>query len=132
MPITKADKEFANYIVDLMQSIGPVQAKAMFGGFGLFIDGLMFALIANRELYLKVDNDIEAEFEAKGLEAFRYSKGDKEFKMSYRQAPEEVLENIDEMSLWGSKAYHAALRAGDKKSAKKKAPRKKSSNKSQA
>ena len=98
-----------------MQTVGPVSAKAMFGGFGIFLDGLMFALIADSVLYLKIDKETENDFTARGLEPFTYSKKGKEFKMSYYQAPDEVLEDHDEMYLWASKAYSAALRAASKK-----------------
>jgi len=73
----------------------------------------MFALVADNVLYLKVDKDIIAEFE--GLEAFSYDRQGKEFKMSYFQAPEEVLEDAEKMRVWANKAYGAALRAATKK-----------------
>ena len=103
------------YIVELMQSIGPVSAKAMFGGYGIFLKGLMFGLIADSVLYLKIDQETEDEFKALGLEPFTYNKKGKELKMSYYQAPGEVLEDSDEMHLWASKAYSAALRSASKK-----------------
>jgi len=39
----------------------------------------------------------------------------KEYKMSYYQAPEEALEDSDEMNAWANKAYGVALKAGSKK-----------------
>lgn len=115
MSPSASEKEFSRFIVELMQSIGPVNAKAMFGGYGIFLNGLMFGLIADSVLYLKIDPETETEFTAKGLEPFTYSKKGKEFKMSYYQAPEEVLEDSDAMHLWASKAYGAALRSASKK-----------------
>lgn len=115
MTISKDEKEFVTYVVDLMQSIVPIRAKSMFGGHGIFLDGLMFGLVADSILYLKVDKETENEFKAKGLEAFTYNKKGKEFKMSYYQAPEEALEDADEMKFWANKAYGAALRAASKK-----------------
>ena len=38
-----------------MQTVRPVTAKAMFGEYGIFVDGLMFALIADSVIYLKID-----------------------------------------------------------------------------
>jgi len=111
MPSSPEEKEFTSYVVDLMQSIGPVSAKYMFGGYGIFLEGLMFGLIADNVLYLKVDKETENEFKAKGLEKFTYNKKGKEFKMSYYQAPEVALENVEEMSSWAAKAYGAARRA---------------------
>ena len=69
MPVSKKEKEFVAYVVDLMSSIGPVQAKGMFGGHGIFLEGLMFALVADSELYLKGDKETEDEFREKMVEA---------------------------------------------------------------
>jgi len=106
---------FASYIVELMQSIGPVISKKMFGGYGFFLDGLMFALMADNTLYLKADIETAKEFKALGLEQFTYSRKGKEFAMSYYRSPDEILEASDEMYSWANKAYGAALRAAAKK-----------------
>lgn len=119
MPISKQEKEFVDYLVDLMQSIGPVTAKRMFGGYGIFLNGLMFGLVADSTLYFKAGKELEHELTARGSEAFRYSKKGKEFTISYYQAPEEALENYDDMELWASKAYNAALQAAEKNPKKK-------------
>jgi DNA transformation protein len=115
MLLSPAEREFTYYVVNLMQSIGPVSAKFMFGGYGLFLEGLMFGLIADGVLYLKVDKKTENEFKAKGLEKYTYNKKGKEFKLSYYQAPEEALEDGEEMRTWAAKAYSAAQRSASKK-----------------
>jgi len=115
MPTSNAEKEFVSYVVDLMQPIGPVHAKAMFGGHGIFLEELMFGLVADSTLYLKADDETENDFKQKGLEAFTYNKKGKEYKLSYFQAPEETLEDSDQMRVWANKAYASALRAVSKK-----------------
>lgn len=115
MRASAEEKEFVAYVVELMQSIGPVRAKAMFGGHGIFLEDLMFALVADSVLFLKVDKQTENSFKVRGLEAFTYMKNGKEFNMSYYQAPEEVLEEGEEMSYWANMAYSAALRASKKR-----------------
>ena len=119
MAVSAADKAFAEYVVEMMASVGPVTVKSMFGGYGIYLDGLMFGLIADRVLYLKVDKESTADFEAKGLIAFTYYKQNKPFKMSYYEAPETALEDADEMNLWANKGYCAALRAAASKGSKK-------------
>jgi DNA transformation protein len=119
MPAPTAEKEFTSYVVELMQSIGPVNAKAMFGGYGIFLEGLMFGLIADSVLYLKVDKETEKEFKARGLEPFTYNNKGKELKMSYYQAPEEAIEDSEGMNSWAARAYSTALRVASKKRKKK-------------
>ena len=115
MPVSGKEKEFVSYVVDMMQSIGPVHAKAMFGGYGIYLEGVMFALIADSVLYLKTDKVTEIVFKDKGLEAFTYFKNGKACKMSYFQAPEETLEDIEQMNTWANRAYEVALTAAVKK-----------------
>jgi DNA transformation protein and related proteins len=110
MPVRNKEQEFISYVVDMMQSIGPVYSKKMFGGHGIFLEGMMFALVADSTLYFKVDKDSADYFIAQGLEAFSYSKNGKVVKMSYYQAPEEALEDSEVMNEWGNRAYAAALR----------------------
>lgn len=115
MPVTKEEKEFVSYVIEMMQTVGPVSAKSMFGGHGVFLDGLMFGLIADSVLYLKVDKKSEKDFIECDLEVFTYVKKGKHFKMSYYQAPEETLENGEIMNVWANNAYSAALRVAAKK-----------------
>ena len=87
----------------------------MFGGYGIYLDGLMFGLVADSVLYLQADKESENEFKDRGLEAFTYSKKGKEYKMSYYQAPDEALEDSEEMNSWANRAFGAAFKAASKK-----------------
>lgn len=119
LAINKQQREYVAHIVDLLQFIGPVESKSMFGGFGVFLEGLMFGLVADNELYLKVDAENRPDYEDLGLQAFSYGKNGKEFKMSYYQAPEEAMEDAELLSVWASNAYGAAMRAAAKKAGKR-------------
>ncbi|MCG8414351.1 MAG: TfoX/Sxy family protein [Pseudomonadales bacterium] len=127
MATREDQEEFASHVVDLLQSVGPCYSKRMFGGYGIFLDGLMFGLIADNDLYLKVDDENREDFATLGLQPFTYVKNDKPMQMSYSQAPEEAMEDLDVMREWGAKAFAAALRAASKKSkTSKKKPKSKS------
>lgn len=111
--------EFAQLCYELLQVVGPVSYKRMFGGVGYFIDGCMIAIIANGTLYFKVDTSTKARFEQAGLLPFTYDKKGKQVKMNFYEAPEEVFESNDEMRDWGNLAYTAARHAMLKKHRKK-------------
>ncbi len=114
VPVSRSESEFVAYAVELLQGVGPAASKRMFGGHGIFIEGLMFALVADGTLYLKADDASRDAFESRGLERFTYEKRGKTFAMSYYQAPEEALESYDEMTTWGNRAFDAALRGATK------------------
>jgi DNA transformation protein len=83
----------------------------MFGGYGLYCDGTMFALIADDVLYLKVDETNRSELERAGATPFVYAAKGRRTVMSYLSAPEQVLESRELAAPWARSAYAAALRA---------------------
>ena len=105
-----ADSEFVSYVVESLQPLGPVSARRMFGGHGIYLDGVMFALIASDQLYLKVDDGNRAAYEAAGLEPFTYSGKGKPIRRSYHEAPGEGLDDPEVLCAWAREAYAAALR----------------------
>jgi len=107
----KKHDEFVDYLLEQMQPLGAVSARAMFGGYGIYIDDLMFALVADDVLYLKTHADSLADFERRGLAPFRYERNGKSYNMSYSEAPTEVLDDADSMQAWANKAIDAALKS---------------------
>lgn len=117
-------QEFAEHACDLLASVGApfdqgARLRRMFGGHGIFCDGVMFALIADEVLYLKVDAETKAAFVEAGCEPFTYDKGGKPVEMSYMTVPDPATEDADELRPWA----HLALAAANRAQAKKK-PRK--------
>ena len=105
------NNEFVNYLMEMMEPMGGISSRAMFGGYGIYKDGVMFALIAEDTLYLKVDDFNRFEFERLDLEPFVYTKGKKPTTMSYNRAPEGALDTSDEMIRWAQLGFEAALRS---------------------
>jgi DNA transformation protein and related proteins len=118
--LEKTRSDFVDHVVETMREFGPVAAKPMFGGWGLYHEGLFFALIAEDTLYLKVDDDNRGEFEGAGLQPFVYvTKDGERMTMAYRQAPPDALESPAMMAAWARSGYAAALRAKNRKPARK-------------
>ncbi len=103
--------EFVNHVLDLLEPLGQVSVRRMFGGYGIYLDRMMFALVADDTLYLKVDDDSRGEFEAAALEPFRYWKKGRRYQMSYHAAPDDALEDAELLRDWARKAVDAAMRA---------------------
>jgi len=102
--------EFVEHLLDLLSGFGPVEAKPMFGGYGVRKRNRMFAIVIADALYFKADGKTKADFEARGLKPFTYQRENREISLSYYQAPEEALEDPRAMGEWAEKAYAAALR----------------------
>ena len=104
---------FVSYILDMLSDLGDVRCRAMFGGYGIYHDGVMIGLIASGVFYLKVDDGNRAAFEAEGSKPFTYRrKGRKKaVAMSYWEVPADVLENRDALCQWTREAHAAARRS---------------------
>jgi len=103
--------EYAAFIEDLLVAFAPVRVKRMFGGGGVYHDGVMFGLIAGDTLYLKADSETARNFEAEGSKPFEYQGKNRAVSLSYWQLPERLYEDSDELAEWAQRAYQAALRA---------------------
>lgn len=102
--------EFVDNLKAVFALFGPVAARRMFGGYGIYHQGLMFALVADDVLYLKADEASMAKFIELGLPPFEYTKGEKRMTMSYRMAPEDIFDDPERAKEWAVYAYEAALR----------------------
>ena len=109
-----ADQEFTEYVLDLMQVVGPVTARRMFGGHGIYHAGLMFGLVADDTLYLKVDDLSRPAFEARDLPAFEFPQRGRIVRMSYHLAPEEIHDDPALAADWARRAFEAALRSAQR------------------
>ncbi len=103
--------EFVEYVIEQMAPIGRLRVRAMFGGYGIYLDDYFFAIIVDDRLYFKADSTTRGEFEAKGLSPFSYMARGKLVTMKYFEALPEVFEEPEAMHLWVQKAYGAAIRA---------------------
>jgi len=110
--------EFLDHVLEMLALLGPVSARAMFGGYGLYCDGLFFAIVLDDVLYLKADENSRAAFERAGCEIFSYSRKGKLATLNFYRAPEETLESPPHMLPWARSALACALRARSAPSAR--------------
>ena len=103
--------EFIDYLQEVFELFGPVRARRMFGGHGLFHEGLMFALVVEDCLYLKADAINRKWFLEAGLGPFQYSRKGRLVSLGYYQAPPEILEEPEQAAAWARRSFEAALRA---------------------
>jgi DNA transformation protein len=101
-----------DHIHEFFSAFGPVVVRRMFGGLGLFADGLMFGLVADDVIYLKIDSQNEPDFVREQCPPFTYvAKNNKRAVMSYRQMPDRLYDDPDDLARWARDALAAARRA---------------------
>jgi DNA transformation protein len=107
-------KAYRDYVLEQLERTGPVTFKSMFGGAGLYADGLFFGLISGQEVfYLKVDDTTRPDYQDRDSQPFAPF-GEKAM-MNYFTVPEDVLEDPDELAVWARKAIAVAARTTKKK-----------------
>ena len=102
-------KSYCDFVVEQLERVAPMTAKPMFGGVGLYAQGLFFALIAEDRLYFKVDDATRPDFERLGREPFRPF--GVEGAMGYFEVPVDVLEDAAQLEPWMRKAIDVAAKA---------------------
>ena len=95
-------------IGELFAAFGPVVVRRMFGGAGIYAEGIMFALVADGVIYLKADEKNSAAFDREKLEPFTYSAKGKRTTMSYRRMPDRLYDDPAELAEWACAALAAA------------------------
>jgi DNA transformation protein and related proteins len=112
--------EFVSHLLDLLSPLGGVSARAMFGGWGFYHGGKMFALVAYETFFVKVDDTSRPEFDALGLGPFVYaSAGGKRTVMACHTVPATALDSSELLCEWARKGVEAARRAALKPAARK-------------
>ena len=106
MPVTAGFKAF---IMDQLSLFGPVTIRIMFGGAGVYADGVMFAILVDDVLFLKADETTQRAFESEGMKPFPYKPANKTpVAMSYWEVPPRLLEEPDELVTWARQAQRIA------------------------
>ena len=108
--------EFVTHLLDLLHPLGDITARGMFGGWGIYCGGKMFALVAFETFFVKVDDTTRPEFAALGLAPFTYeASGGKRAVMAYHTVPTEALDSSPLLCQWAEKGIAAAQRAATTK-----------------
>ena len=87
----------------------------MFSGAGIFADGLMFGLIVEGTIHLKVDETNIADFEREGSRPFSYTRGKSSGRptrhaLPYWRLPERLYDDPDDLAVWAIRAFAIAER----------------------
>jgi DNA transformation protein len=106
----------AEAIGELFSEFGPVSVRRMFGGAGIFVDGLMIGLVSDGVIYLKTDAETYLAFVREGRAPFTYpTRNGTHTLTSYWRMPDRLYDDSGELARWARDAHAVALRAADKK-----------------
>jgi DNA transformation protein and related proteins len=114
-----SDSHFIDHVMELLRGLDGISVRRMFGGYGVFRAGLMFGLVADDQLFLKVDKVNKPDFQEAGSSPFFYDRRDRSgvsqsIALSYWLLPPEVMDDPEMFYQWVIKACAAAARGKGK------------------
>lgn len=109
-----ASTKYTEYVLELLEPLGPLRTARFFGGVGLSIGNAQFAMIMGNSLYFVVDDNTRPKYEKAGMAPFSYltKKGQVQVRR-YFELPEEILTDTQALKLWAAESIKLAAR--DKK-----------------
>ncbi len=106
-----ASPEFVDYVGDQLRRWSPIGSRRMFGGYGVYRDGVMFGMISGDALYLRSDAETGSDFLAAGFTPFTYARRDRTVTISgLLEVPADILDDAEALAGWADKAYAVGLR----------------------
>ena len=110
---------FQEFLEELLEPLGGTTIRSMFGGHGVFREGVMFGILDDDVLYLRVDDTTQPHFEAESSSPFVYEGMGRVMEMPYWRVPDRLFDDAEAFLEWAQASFAAALRAKALKQPKK-------------
>jgi DNA transformation protein and related proteins len=120
--MAKPPDPFHEFVIELFAPMGTVSIRRMFGGAGVFQDGLMFALLGDDTIYVKADEALRSDLLSEGCAPFIWTKPStgEEIDLGYVSLPTSAMDDPDEASEWAKRAMSVARAKAARAKPKKK------------
>ncbi|MCC6235044.1 MAG: TfoX/Sxy family protein [Verrucomicrobiales bacterium] len=100
---------FRDFVLEQLGQVRPVTWRRMFGGIGIYAEGIFFAVIDNDTLFFRTGDSNREAFTRRGMPPFQPMGPDTK-PMAYHELPGEVLEDLSELPHWMAAAIAEATR----------------------
>jgi len=106
----RKDEGMLDWLRELLEPQGRVSVRRMFGGHGLYLDGVFVAIVDEGRPYFKADAHSQGAFADAGGEPFVFESRGKRIETSYWSVPESAFDSAEDMRPWARLALEAARR----------------------
>lgn len=113
------DEGLYGWVQEALEPLGRVTKRPMMGVATLYLDGAIFAVLDESDLWLKADAESDPIWDAAGCPRFIYVSDGKTMSINYRLAPAEVHDDAEALQQWVRIALAAGMRAAAKRKPKK-------------
>ena len=101
------DESFKEFVLDQLGALPEVRAKAMFGGYGLYLSDRFFGILMDGRLYFKTDEETRTAYVERRMGPFIYEKARRTLTINYFEVPPDVLESREDLVAWARRAIQA-------------------------
>ena len=117
------DEGLYAWVEEALEPMGRLSMRRMMGGATLYLDGIVFAIIVDGELWLKSDAEADAFWDAVSPERFTVTfKDGKIDSMNYRRAPSDAYDDAEALQRLATVSLEAGRRRVVKKRPRKPKP----------
>jgi DNA transformation protein and related proteins len=109
--MNQKDESFKDFVLDQLRGLDDVEARRMFGGYGLYQDETFFGIVHKGRLYFKTDDSTVSEYRKRKMKPFRPNA--KQTLKSYYQVPLEILEDAGQLCQWAVQAVRCQKKIRD-------------------
>ena len=92
-------------VLDRLAALGEITSRPMFGGVGLYWRGVIFGIVFQDRLYLKIDDRSRDDYLARGMGPLRPN--ERQTLKSYYEVPPDVLAYPEALRSWAREAIRA-------------------------
>ena len=114
------DQGLVDLVAEAMAPVGTVTMRRMMGAATLYLDGTIFAVVDDGEIWFKADKVSDAIWDEAGAERFTIAFSETNIEtMNYRRAPADVYDDPEVLREWAALGVEAGPRAPKKKPKKR-------------
>lgn len=111
----------ASWVREAMKPLGVVHIPPRCGGHSIYLEGLIFAMLGDGDLWFRSDTQADAVWNEAGCERFTFNKGNGVLgTMNYRRATSACHDDPEVPRMWAKVALAASRRLAAKKRLKRK------------
>jgi DNA transformation protein len=107
--------QFLAYVLEQLAGLSALRSNRMFGGIGLYSDGLFFGLIDDDTVYFKTDESNIAPYRERNMPRFMPFPDRPEAVLGYHQVPADVIEDAETLVDWAHWSVAVARAAQTRK-----------------
>jgi DNA transformation protein and related proteins len=100
--MNRKDESFKDFVLDQLRELDDIEARRMFGGFGLYRNETFFGILHHEQLYFKIDETTVKEYRRRRMKPFRPNA--RQTLKTYYRVPPDIIEDADELQSWAGRA----------------------------